>query len=94
MGPSASQAEAAIDAREIECAVLGNDEPEASVCGEIIVTHRDGFYSYDAKYVDPDGAGLRIPADISPDPFPYLDSFSPVISASFSHHNGFQTLRL
>jgi D-alanine-D-alanine ligase len=56
--------EARIDAREIECAVLGNDDPEASVPGEIVVSHRDGFYSYDAKYVDPDGASWRIPADL------------------------------
>jgi D-alanine-D-alanine ligase len=59
--------EAAVNAREIECAVLGNDEPQASVPGEIIVTHRDGFYSYDAKYVDPDGASLKIPAEIPPE---------------------------
>ena len=58
--------EAAIDAREIECAVLGNDDPQASVPGEIVVTHRDGFYSYDAKYVDPDGASWKIPADLPP----------------------------
>jgi D-alanine-D-alanine ligase len=57
-------AEAAVDAREIECAVLGNDEPQASIPGEIIVTHRDGFYSYDAKYVDADGSSWKIPADI------------------------------
>jgi D-alanine-D-alanine ligase len=50
--------------REIECAVLGNDDPEASVPGEVVVTHRDGFYSYDAKYLDPDGAALKIPADL------------------------------
>jgi D-alanine-D-alanine ligase len=50
--------------REIECAVLGNDEPEASVPGEIIVTHPDGFYSYDAKYVDADGSSWKIPADL------------------------------
>jgi D-alanine-D-alanine ligase len=50
--------------REIECAVLGNDEPEASIPGEVVVTHRDGFYSYDAKYLDPEGATLRIPADL------------------------------
>ena len=50
--------------REIECAVLGNDEPEASLPGEVIVTHRDGFYSYDAKYLDADGASWTIPADI------------------------------
>ena len=57
-------AEAAVDAREIECAVLGNDEPQAAVPGEIVVTHQDGFYSYEAKYVDPDGSHIRIPADI------------------------------
>jgi D-alanine-D-alanine ligase len=50
--------------REIECAVLGNDDPDASVPGEIIVTHRDGFYSYTAKYIDADGATTQIPADL------------------------------
>ena len=54
----------AVDAREIECAVLGNDDPQAAVPGEIEVTHKDGFYSYEAKYVDPDGSHIRIPADI------------------------------
>jgi len=53
------------NAREIECAVLGNDDPEASIPGEIIVTHRDGFYSYDAKYLDPNGATTTIPAKLS-----------------------------
>ena len=42
------------NAREIECAVLGNDEPEASVPGEDRA-HRDEFYDYEAKYLD---AGL------------------------------------
>jgi D-alanine-D-alanine ligase len=56
--------ERAVDAREIECAVLGNDDPVASIPGEILVHHRDGFYSYDAKYVDPEGASWKIPADI------------------------------
>jgi D-alanine-D-alanine ligase len=46
--------------------VLGNDRPVASVPGEIIVHHRDGFYSYDAKYVDADGAAWKIPADLAP----------------------------
>jgi D-alanine-D-alanine ligase len=50
--------------RELECAVLGNEEPRASRVGEIVVTHPDGFYSYDAKYVDEHGATTRIPADI------------------------------
>jgi D-alanine-D-alanine ligase len=58
--------EQAIDAHEIECAVLGNDEPEASAVGEIVLTHKDGFYSYDAKYVDPEGASFRVPAEIDP----------------------------
>jgi D-alanine-D-alanine ligase len=58
--------ERAVDAREIECAVLGNDEPVASIPGEILVHHPDGFYSYDAKYVDPDGASWKIPADLAP----------------------------
>ena len=56
--------ERAVDAREIECAVLGNDDPIASVPGEIVVHHRDGFYSYDAKYVDADGASWKIPAEL------------------------------
>jgi D-alanine-D-alanine ligase len=59
--------EAAVNAREIECAVLGNDEPVASVPAEIIVHHKDGFYSYDAKYVDADGSDAKIPADIPPE---------------------------
>ncbi|WP_441289003.1 D-alanine--D-alanine ligase family protein [Sorangium sp. KYC3313] len=52
--------------REIECAVLGDDDPIASVPGEIVVGHADGFYSYAAKYIDADGATIRIPADLSP----------------------------
>lgn len=55
--------EASITGREIECAVLGNDEPQASVCGEIAATH--AFYDYDAKYIDAEGAVLSIPAAIS-----------------------------
>src|SRR3989344_7305288 len=52
-----------IDGREIECSVLGNDDPIASVSGEIIV--KDEFYSYNAKYIDEDGAMLEIPAKIT-----------------------------
>jgi len=58
-------AEAAVPGREIECSVLGNDEPLASVPGEVRVRHKDGFYSYEAKYVDEDGATLQIPAELS-----------------------------
>ena len=54
--------EKAIDCREIECSVLGNENPEASVLGEIISSHE--FYSYEAKYIDPHGAIPKIPAQI------------------------------
>jgi len=48
--------------REIECSVLGNENPIASVPGEVIPTHE--FYSYEAKYIDENGAELKIPADL------------------------------
>lgn len=49
-------------AREIECSVLGNDEPEASVPGEIVPIKE--FYDYAAKYLD-EGSSLQIPAKLS-----------------------------
>ena len=54
-----------IPGREIECAVLGNENPAASIPGEVIPTHE--FYSYDAKYIDENGARLEIPAKINDD---------------------------
>ena len=57
-------AERAVNAREIEVSVLGNDEPIASVPGEIIPCRE--FYDYIAKYID-DRSELIIPADLSPD---------------------------
>jgi D-alanine-D-alanine ligase len=55
--------EAAVpNAREIECAVLGNDEPEASIAGEIVPSRE--FYDYEAKYLD-EGSKLLIPAPIT-----------------------------
>jgi D-alanine-D-alanine ligase len=51
-------------AREIECAVLGNDEPVASVAGEIVPAGE--FYDYAAKYLDR-GSELRIPAELDAD---------------------------
>jgi D-alanine-D-alanine ligase len=56
---------AAEGAREIECAVLGNDDPVASMAGEI-VPDGHGFYDYEAKYLDEHGARLLIPADLKP----------------------------
>ena len=55
--------EQGIDAREIEVSVLGNDEPLASVPGEIIPSRE--FYSYAAKYLD-DSSDLLIPAPLTP----------------------------
>ncbi|HET9310943.1 MAG TPA: D-alanine--D-alanine ligase family protein [Actinomycetota bacterium] len=51
------------DVREIECAVLGNDEPVASVCGEVTPIGHE-FYDYTSKYLDVDGARLDVPARI------------------------------
>jgi D-alanine-D-alanine ligase len=53
--------EKAIDARELECAVLGNDDPKASVVGEIVPCNE--FYDYEAKYLL-DGSKTLVPADI------------------------------
>jgi D-alanine-D-alanine ligase len=53
--------ERAVEARELEVSVLGNDEPEASVVGEVVPAHE--FYDYDAKYLD-EGSRLLIPAPI------------------------------
>lgn len=54
--------EECIVGREIECSVLGNDQPVASVLGEILPRHE--FYSYEAKYLDENGAVLEIPAKL------------------------------
>ena len=53
-----------IPGRELECSVLGSElgEISASVPGEVKPTHE--FYSYDAKYIDENGAALIIPADV------------------------------
>ena len=55
--------ESFIEGRELECSVLGNENPKASLPGEI-VTHHD-FYSYEAKYLDPKGAEIITPANVS-----------------------------
>ena len=54
---------AVVQAREIECAVLGNDAPEASVAGEVVPSRE--FYDYEAKYLD-EGSKVIIPADLGP----------------------------
>jgi D-alanine-D-alanine ligase len=57
--------EEGIVGRELECAVLGNDFPKASVVGEIISS--EGFYDYQSKYIDENGAKLSLPAAIPDD---------------------------
>ncbi len=53
--------ECGIDCRELECGVLGNDEPIASVVGEIIPSNE--FYDYNAKYID-NKSQIVVPADL------------------------------
>jgi D-alanine-D-alanine ligase len=53
--------EKGINAREIEVSVLGNDDPKASVAGEILPSRE--FYDYNAKYID-NASGLVIPAPL------------------------------
>jgi D-alanine-D-alanine ligase len=55
--------EAGVDAREVECSVLGNDQPIASAVGEIVPCNE--FYDYEAKYLA-DGSRLIIPAELPP----------------------------
>jgi len=57
--------EEAIKGRELEISVLGNDNPIVSLPGEIIPNaSQHQFYSYDAKYIDDQGATLQIPAEL------------------------------
>ncbi|CAA9586021.1 MAG: D-alanine--D-alanine ligase [uncultured Thermomicrobiales bacterium] len=65
--------EQAVDARELEVAVLGNDEPVASVAGEVVPVGE--FYSYEAKYVD-EGSRLIIPADLEGKTLVYLQELA------------------
>ena len=72
--------EAGCEGREFECAVLGNDDPQASVVGEVMVHRRHRFYSYESKYVDPRGAEVKIPADL---PQPLSDRIRKLSAAAF-----------
>lgn len=55
--------EECIQGREIECSVLGNIDPKASLPGELIPKY--DFYSYEAKYMDDEGVVFHLPADLS-----------------------------
>jgi D-alanine-D-alanine ligase len=51
-----------VDAREIECSVIGNGRPKAFLPGEVVPAASHPFYDYEAKYTDPNGAALEAPA--------------------------------
>ncbi len=51
-----------ITGREIECAILGNNPPQASNPGEIVISKNYDFYTFDAKYVDPNAVSIKVPA--------------------------------
>ncbi len=55
--------ERTIEGKEVECAVLGNQKPKASLPGEIIMN--TDFYDFESKYVDKDASSTLVPADIS-----------------------------
>lgn len=55
--------EETVQGREIECSILGNEDPIASIPGEILP--QTSFYSYESKYIDEDGATLEAPANLT-----------------------------
>jgi D-alanine-D-alanine ligase len=71
-----------LNAREIECAVLGNDDPVTSVPGEIISARE--FYDYEAKYLD-EGSRSVIPADLPQD---QIDEVRRLAIAAFQSIDG------
>jgi len=58
-------AESYVSGREIECALLGNFPAEASYPGEIVISKKYDFYTFDAKYVDPDAVRVDVPAKLT-----------------------------
>jgi D-alanine-D-alanine ligase len=72
--------EAACAGREFEVAVLGNDYPEATLPGEVIVRGGHDFYSYESKYIDPEGSETKIPAAL---PKPIAKKISTIAARAF-----------
>lgn len=64
-----------IRGKEVECSVVGNRDPRAFTPGEIVPV-KHAFYDYDAKYVDPDGAQLLIPAELPQDKLEEIKSLA------------------
>ncbi len=63
-----------IAGREIECSVLGNEHPMVSLPGELIPQHE--FYSYEAKYIDEEGAIFQIPVELPPETLEKLQAMA------------------
>lgn len=76
------------DAREIECSVLGNDKPKASILGEIVPSNE--FYDYSAKYID-NKSKLIIPAKL---PKPTTKTIQEIAVKAFSAVNCFGLARV
>ena len=53
-----------VQGREVECAILGNDPPQASLPGEIIISKQYEFYDFNAKYVDGNAVSIEVPANL------------------------------
>lgn len=53
-----------IKGRELECAVMGNEQPKATIPGEIIMIKNYDFYTYEAKYLDEQAIEIRLPAEL------------------------------
>jgi D-alanine-D-alanine ligase len=56
-----------VKGRELECAILGNYPPQASYPGEIVIHAKYDFYTFDAKYVDPEAVRIEVPAKLDAD---------------------------
>ena len=65
-----------IEGRELECAILGNENPKATAPGEIILKGDYAFYSFDAKYVDQDAVDLQIPAMVDKETSELIKEYS------------------
>ncbi len=59
--------ESYISGRELECSVMGNNPPVASLPAEIVISDQYEFYTYEAKYLDPTAVELKIPAEVDAD---------------------------
>lgn len=62
--------------REIEAAVMGNEKPKVATLGEVLTAQNVEYYDYQAKYFDPDGAMVCIPAALDPKTEAYIRKYA------------------